>query len=137
LIVLKDGQPYLALGTPGNDGIWQRLAQVLANMIDFGMDVQHAVVAPRLIYGGFEESGTDLPPIFAAEDRLPPATLEGLKARGYTLKLIPSDEGSVNGITRDAQGFLTAGADTRRWGIDGGIMGDWVGDAVSVYAMGW
>jgi len=137
LIVLKDGRPYLALGTPGNDGIWQRLVQVLANMIDFGMDVQHAVASPRLIYGGYQETGTNLPPIFAAEDRLPQASLDGLKARGYTLKLIPSDEGSVNGVTRDPQGFLTAGADTRRWGIDGGIMGDWAGDAVSVYAMGW
>lgn len=138
IIVLKDGQPFMAVGTPGNDGIWQRMAQILVDIIDYHMDIQHAVAAPRLIYGGFQEYGTDLPPVFAAEDRLPEETLSGLRARGYTLHLIPSDEGSVNGIMRDPKtGFLMAGADPRRWGIDGGILGDWSGDAVSVYAMGW
>ncbi|MDB6168403.1 MAG: gamma-glutamyltransferase [Verrucomicrobia bacterium] len=138
LIVLKDGRPFLAIGTPGNDGIWQRMVQVLVNIVDFHMDLQHAVAAPRMIYGGFQETGTDLPPVFAAEDKLPAETLAGLRARGYTLHLIPSDEGSVNGVMRDpATGFMVAGADPRRWGIDGGIMGDWAGNAVSVYAVGW
>ena len=139
MIVLKDGQPVMALGTPGNDGIWQRLVQVVVNMVDFGMDVQHAVAAPRMIYGGYQETGTDLPPVFAAEDKLPEATLETLRTKyGYQLKLIPSDEGSVNGVVRDpATGFLLGGADPRRWGIDGGILGDWAGDANSVYAVGW
>ncbi len=138
IIVLKDGQPVMAIGTPGNDGIWQRMVQVLVNMIDFGMDIQQAVTAPRMIYGGFQETGVDLPAIFAAEDRLPAETLAGLRACGYMLNLIPSDEGSVNGIMRDpATGFMVGGADPRRWGIDGGILGDWAGDAVSVYAIGW
>jgi len=134
LIVLKDGVPVMALGTPGNDGIWQRLPQVLVNIIDFGMDIQHAVAAPRMIYGGYQETGTAIPPIFAIEDRIPAATRDALKARGYTLKLIPSDEGCLNGIVRDpATGFLQAGSDPRRWGIEG----DWYGDAASVYGIGW
>ncbi|MFI5336940.1 MAG: gamma-glutamyltransferase [Opitutales bacterium] len=134
LIVLKDGQPFMAIGTPGNDGIWQRMAQVLVNIIDFGMDIQHAVSAPRMIYGAFQETGTAIPPVFAVEDRIPEATLTDLRARGYTLKLIPSDEGSVNGIIRDpATGFLYGGADPRRWGT----VGSWAGPAVSVYAIGW
>ena len=138
IIVLKDSQPVMAIGTPGNDGIWQRMVQVLINVIDFHMDIQHAVTAPRMIYGGFQETGTDLPPTFAAEDKLPEETLAGLRAYGYILNLIPSDEGSVNGVMRDpATGFLVGGADPRRWGIDGGILGDWAGDAVSVYAIGW
>lgn len=135
LIVLdRNGAPILAIGTPGNDGIWQRMVQVLVNIFDFGMDVQHAVAAPRMIYGGFQETGTEIPPIFAVEDRLPEATLAGLRARGYTLELIHSDEGSVNGIMRDpASGFLVGGADPRRWGADDA----WAGDAASVYAIGW
>ena len=46
VIVLKEGEPVLALGTPGTEGIWQRLVQVLVNVIDFKMDIQRAVAAP-------------------------------------------------------------------------------------------
>lgn len=134
LIVLKDGQPILALGTPGRDGIWQRLPQVLVNIIDFGMDVQKAVAAPRIIYGGYQETGTEVPPIFDIEDRIPEATIAALRARGYQLDVIPSDEGSVNGVWRDpASGILVAGADPRRYGHDG----DWWGPISSVYAVAW
>ena len=33
LIVLKSGEPFMAWGTPGNDGIWQRLPQVIVNLM--------------------------------------------------------------------------------------------------------
>src|SRR5207247_9094684 len=46
-IVLKDGQPFLALSTPGGDNQDQALLQVLLNIIDFGMSPQEAVEAPR------------------------------------------------------------------------------------------
>jgi gamma-glutamyltranspeptidase/glutathione hydrolase len=134
LIVLKDGQPVLAIGTPGSDGIWQRLAQVIVNIVDFGMDVQEAVAAPRMIYGGYQETGTEIPPVFDVEDRVPAATLAALRGRGYTVAVIPSDEGSVNGVSRDpATGFLTGGADPRRFGSEG----PWWGSTSSVYAIGW
>lgn len=134
LIILKDGQPYLAIGTPGNDGIWQRMAQVLANLFDFGMDIQHAVDAPRMIYGGFEETGTKMPPIFAVEDRIPRSTMAALAGMGYQVHPIPTDEGSVNGTLRDpATGFLYGGADARRLGLEN----EWSGVSYSVYAVGW
>ncbi|MFO1456940.1 MAG: gamma-glutamyltransferase [Steroidobacteraceae bacterium] len=134
LIVLKDGQPWLAIGTPGSDGIWQRLAQVMANIVDFGMDVQSAVAAPRMIYGGYQETGTQVPPKFDIEDRIAPETVAALRAQGYELDVIPSDEGSVNGVMRDlASGFMTGGADPRRLGTEDG----WWGPVASVYAIGW
>jgi len=134
LIVLKDGRPWLALGTPGNDAIWQRLAQVLVNLIDFGMDIQHAVSAPRMIYGGFQETGTEIPPVFAVEDRIDAATVAELRVRGFDVRVIPSDEGSVNGVMRDATtGFLLGGADPRRLGNEGA----WWGPVVSVYAVAY
>ncbi len=134
LIVLRDGQPWLALGTPGSDGIWQRLVQVLVNVVDFGMDLQDAIAAPRMIYGGYQETGTDPPPVFDVEDRIPPATFAALRARGYRLQSIPSDEGSVNGVMRDpVSGFMRGGADPRRLGSEG----SWWGPVASVYAVGW
>ena len=134
IIVLKDGEPVLAIGTPGSDGIWQRLAQVLVNIFDFGMDVQSAVAAPRMILAGYQETGSDPPPTFQLEGRVPEATAAGLRAAGYTLEVIPSDEGSVNGVMRDPRtGFLFGAADPRRFGSEAG----WWGPTSSVYAIGW
>jgi len=134
LIVLKDGQPWLAIGTPGSDGIWQRLAQVIANLVDFKMDIQSAVAAPRMIYGGYQETGTEVPPKFDVEDRIAPDAIAALRAKGFEVNVIPSDEGSVNGIVRELQtGFMTGGADPRRLGTEDG----WWGPVSSVYAIGW
>jgi gamma-glutamyltranspeptidase/glutathione hydrolase len=134
VVVLKDGEPVLAIGTPGTEGIWQRLVQVLANIIDFRMDVQHAVAAPRILHGGPSRVVLDPPPLLKFEDRLPVAVADALRARGYTLNVIPDDEGSVNGVQRDPKtGLLFGGADPRRWGREPG----WWGPANSVYAVGW
>jgi gamma-glutamyltranspeptidase/glutathione hydrolase len=47
-IVLKDGKPFLAIGTPGGDSQDQQILLVLLNMMDFGMDLQAAIEAPRV-----------------------------------------------------------------------------------------
>jgi gamma-glutamyltranspeptidase / glutathione hydrolase len=134
LIVLKQGKPWLAIGTPGSDGIWQRLAQVIVNIVDFGMDIQTAVAAPRMIYGGYQETGTQVPPTFVIEDRISAQTVDSLRSKGFEIEVIPSDEGSVNGVMRDLQsGFMSGGADPRRLGTDDG----WWGPVSSVYAIGW
>ena len=135
LIVLKDGQPWLALGSPGSEGIWQRLVQVLVNVIDFKMDLQHAVAAPRIDYAGGRANLTlDPPPVFEVEERIPAATFAALRARGFTVTPTLSEGGSVNGVMRDpVTGFLTGGADPRRWSSEG----EWWGPAVSVYGIGW
>jgi gamma-glutamyltranspeptidase/glutathione hydrolase len=134
LIALKDGQPWLAIGTPGSDGIWQRLAQVIVNLVDFKLDIQSAIGAPRMIYGGYQETRTVVPPKFDAEDRISGEVIAALRAKGHEISLIPSDEGSVNGIVRDpVSGFMTGGADPRRLGTEDG----WWGPIASVYAIGW
>ena len=47
-VVMKDGRPFLAIGTPGGDSQDQQILLVLLNMIDFGRDVQAAIEAPRV-----------------------------------------------------------------------------------------
>ena len=47
-IVLKDGEPYMALGTPGGVRIFPSVMQALVNLIDHGMTLQEAVEAPRI-----------------------------------------------------------------------------------------
>ncbi len=113
-IVLRDGRAIMALGTPGGDSIWQRVAQTLVNLIDFGMNIQDAVAAPRFGYGGPEETGTSIKPIWIVEDRVPESVVDRLKAMGHEIRIVASEGGAVNGITRDpVTGLLIGGADPR------------------------
>jgi gamma-glutamyltranspeptidase / glutathione hydrolase len=122
IIVLNDGKPFMTIGTPGSNGIWQRIVQVIVNVVDFGMDVQTAITAPRMIYGGRAETGTEFKPIFKVEDRIPEATMNALRAKGYEIISVKDDDGRVNGIMIDpATGFRLGGADPREMG----------------YALGW
>jgi gamma-glutamyltranspeptidase / glutathione hydrolase len=122
LIVLKDGKPFMTIGTPGSNGIWQRIVQVIVNVVDFGMDVQSAITAPRMIYGGRAETGTEFKPVFKVEDRIPEMTINALRAKGYEITVVKDDDGRVNGIVIDpVTGFRLGGADPREMG----------------YALGW
>jgi gamma-glutamyltranspeptidase/glutathione hydrolase len=122
IIVLKDGRPFMAIGTPGSNGIWQRLVQVIANIIDFGMDVQTAITEPRMIYGGNAETGTEIRPLFKVEDRIPASTMDALRAKGYEITSVKDDYGRVNAIMIDpVTNFRLGGADPREMG----------------YALGW
>lgn len=113
-IVLKGGQAVMALGSPGGDAIWQRVTQTLVNLIDFGMNIQEAVSAPRFAYGGPQESGTAVTPVWMIEDRVAADVIDRLTAMGHEIRLVPSEGGAVNGIVRDPKtGVLTGGADPR------------------------
>ena len=46
-LVLKEGKPYLALSTPGGDNQDQSLLQLFLDVVDFGMNAEQAVEAPR------------------------------------------------------------------------------------------
>jgi gamma-glutamyltranspeptidase / glutathione hydrolase len=122
IVTNKDGQPILALGSPGGDGIWQRVPQGIMNVIDFGMDIQEACSQPRFNYGGHQETGLSLKDEWLVEDRVPAAVIEKLRSMGHTIKVVPTEGGRLNGIARDpTTGMLTGGADPR-------------GDT---YVMGW
>ncbi len=113
-IILKNGEAIMALGTPGGDGIWQRLAQVIVNVLDFGMNIQEAISAPRFTYGGHQETGSSLAAEWNVEDRIPKAVIDQLKSIGHKIKRVPSEGGGVNGIMRDPKtGALSGGADPR------------------------
>jgi gamma-glutamyltranspeptidase/glutathione hydrolase len=49
-IVFKEGKPWAALGTPGGHTIGQTVPQMVMNLVDFGMDIRKAIVAPRISF---------------------------------------------------------------------------------------
>lgn len=79
-IVLKDGQPFLVLGSPGGPTIITTVANILMGVVDFGLDIQEAVNAPRFHHQW-------LPETVLAEDRLSPDTLEILRAKGHKITM--------------------------------------------------
>ena len=113
-VVLKDGEPVMALGSPGGDGIWQRVAQVIVNVIDFKMNIQEAVAAPRIGYGGPQETGLSIKPIWRVENGISPTVVKQLQTMGHEIRVLASEGGAVNGIVRDPKtGILAGGADPR------------------------
>jgi gamma-glutamyltranspeptidase/glutathione hydrolase len=113
-VVLKDGEPFMALGSPGGDGIWQRVAQVIVNVIDFKMNIQEAVAAARIGHGGPQETGTSIKPIWRVEQAIGPNVVKQLEAMGHEIRVLASEGGAVNGIVRESKtGMLAGGADPR------------------------
>ena len=78
-IVLKDGKLFLVLGSPGGPTIITTVANILMGVVDFGLDIQEAVNAPRFHHQW-------LPDVIDVEDRLSPDTMNLLRSKGHTLK---------------------------------------------------
>jgi gamma-glutamyltranspeptidase / glutathione hydrolase len=111
-MVLKDGTPWLSFGVMGGDMQAQAHAQVLANLIDFGMDVQEAGEAPRFRDSG---SGVALESAFTADARA------GLAARGHHVIGGTGLWGGFQGILIDPKTHvLMAGSDPRKDGMAAG-----------------
>ena len=106
IIVMKDGKPVLAVGSPGGSRIIGYVAEAIVGVIDWGLDVQQAASIPHAVnrFGTYDlEAGTKTETL--AQD----LTAMGFEvtARGLTsgLHLIAIDDG------------LAGGADPRREGI--------------------
>ncbi|MDX5402173.1 MAG: gamma-glutamyltransferase, partial [Rhodobacterales bacterium] len=106
-IVLRDGAPVLAIGSPGGSSIIGYVAQALIAHLDWGMDVQQAVSMGHALnrFGVYDlEEGTD-----AA------ALAEPLRAMGYEVKIAAQTSG-LHAIAIGPDG-LQGGADPRREGV--------------------
>jgi gamma-glutamyltranspeptidase/glutathione hydrolase len=106
-IVMKDGRPVMAIGSPGGSNIISYVAEALIAMIDWKMDVQQAVSLPHFVnrFGPYDlEAGTK-----AA------AMAKDLQALGYRTKIGDQNSG-LHGIELTAAG-IEGGADPRREGV--------------------
>lgn len=89
-IALKNGKPYLAFGTPGADVQEQGKLQVFLNVVEWGMEPQLAVEAPRMQtkhpMGLINSYRTPFPRTLQIEKRVPESTRKELENMGYTIQ---------------------------------------------------
>lgn len=118
-LVLKDGKPFLAIGTPGGDNQDQQIANVLLRLLVFGEPLQASIEAPRInsnhFHGSFGKK-VDAPGELEIEDRVPAAVRADLAARGHKLDVL-GPFGVSTGIVAAGVapgGYLRGGADVRR-----------------------
>ena len=113
----RDGKLHLSMGTPGGWGILQTTPQMLMNVLDFGMNVQQAIEAPRFRY--FTERTVWM------EERFPLHVRRALEARGHEINVIEAWSRAVGGaqaIHVDGDtGVFQGGADPRRDGYAIGL----------------
>ncbi len=108
-LVLKDGQPFLALGAPGSTRIITGVAQVISKVIDHGMDIQEAIDAVRM----HDDFGT-----LILEDRVDESVKKELEAMGHELETGEAwfTFPCVQACMRTEDGTLRGAADPRRDG---------------------
>jgi gamma-glutamyltranspeptidase / glutathione hydrolase len=118
-LALREGQPWLAFSTPGGDSQDQTLLQIFLNVVEFGMNPQEAVEAPRFnseaMYSSFDDH-SDQPLTLDVEKRFEQAVLDQLRARGHKL-VVGGDWSNPTAPTmveyNPATGVIRAGADIR------------------------
>ena len=111
-IILKRGKPFMTVGTPGASRIISALAQIIINVVDFGMSIDKAIEAPRVHC---------VSRTLHVESRIPDDVIEALKSRGHEIQVRSAYDnyfGGAQGILIDpATGRLHGGADSRRDGV--------------------
>jgi gamma-glutamyltranspeptidase/glutathione hydrolase len=117
-LVMKDGQPFMITGSPGADDQCMRTIQTLLNVVEFGMNVQQAIEAPRWATRSFPASPfphTMYPGDLSLEGRIPDAVRDDLLHRGHKVAMkgpwSMNDSAAI--MVEAATGTVSAGADPR------------------------
>jgi gamma-glutamyltranspeptidase/glutathione hydrolase len=120
MIVTKEGG-VMPFGTPGGDVQIQAMVQVVLNILQFGMEVQEAIEAPRVASYSFPSSFAPFeyfPGRLAVEGAIPQETRDALAAKGHGISNWPAQTwlaGTVEVVmSNPKKGLLAAGADPRR-----------------------
>ncbi|MSQ93666.1 MAG: gamma-glutamyltransferase [Gemmataceae bacterium] len=108
MLVLRDGKPWIATGSPGGHTIVQTVPQIVMNMIDFRMDVQQAIAAPRLSF--VEPDST------AVDEGVPESVRNELTKLGHEVRVMRLGNAHGLAIEYGAKGQpqrFTGGSDPR------------------------
>jgi gamma-glutamyltranspeptidase/glutathione hydrolase len=108
-IVVKDGRPLLILGSPGGPSIITSVLQTIVNVVDFRLELQAAVDAPRVHHQWSPDT------LYVDEAEFPADVLEALRRRGHAITP-RAPKGIVQAISDDGSGWLRGAADSRGYG---------------------
>ncbi len=112
-VVLKDGELFIALGTPGAQGISQTIPQVISKVIDHDLEIQAAIESDRYRYYGNDQ--------VRLGEGIPRHTRNQLEAKGH--RILPNDSNTLWAggfhavMLNSGSGVLAGGADPRRGGL--------------------
>jgi gamma-glutamyltranspeptidase/glutathione hydrolase len=95
-IVVRDGKTFLVLGSPGSSKIITTVANVLMGVIDYGMNIQEAVNAPRF-------HNQWLPDVLNVERWFSPDTVQALQKMGYETQVGVHEGDEVHPYWSDAE----------------------------------
>ena len=117
-MAMRGGEPYLAFGTPGGDQQDQWTLQFFLNVVDFGMNLQEAIEAPKFSTAHFPSTfypHNAMPAVARIEERIDAKTRSELAARGHKIELRPAwFEGHVLAVSVDRErGIVQGGCDPR------------------------
>ena len=120
-LAMRDGKVWMPFGTPAGDVQCQSMTQLFLNVVEFGMNVQEAIEAPRVSTWSFPNSfwpHAYHPGLVGVEGRFDPQTVATLEDLGHKVEVWNDwtpRMGSMSAIEVDEQrGALFAGADLRR-----------------------
>lgn len=106
-IVVHDGKPFLVLGSPGSSKIITTVANVLMGVVDYGMNIQEAVDAPRF-------HNQWLPDVLNVEKWFSPDTVQALQKMGYHVQFGLHEGPDVGSYWSDAE-CIAIDAKTGEW----------------------
>jgi gamma-glutamyltranspeptidase/glutathione hydrolase len=95
-IVVRDGKTVLVLGAPGSSKIITTVANVLMGVVDYGMNIQDAVNAPRF-------HNQWLPDVLNVERSFLPDTVQALQKMGYNVEIGLHESGNIYPYWSDAE----------------------------------
>ncbi|MDM5223235.1 gamma-glutamyltransferase [Peribacillus sp. NJ11] len=112
--VLKDGNPFMAIGSPGGATIIASVSETIMNVLDHKMLIQDAILAPRVYSAGY--------PTVRWEPGIEQNTRLELMAKGHVYEEKPQHIGNVQAVIFDYEkGKMYGGADNTREGTVQGV----------------
>ncbi len=116
-LLMRDGRAVAAIGTPGGRTISQTTAQMLTNLIDFDMDIQQAIAAPRISFSS--------PDALVVDNGIPQSVRSALSGLGHNVRVDERGLGNAHGLTVEYGSAgkpvrFTGGADPRGEGAAAG-----------------
>ena len=113
-LLVKDGKPFMVTGSPGGPRIISTVLLTILNVVDWGMDVQAAVSAPRYHHQW-------IPDKLRVEPETPADVVNALRARGHTVDVGSRHWSAAEAIVIDPDSGLHYGGSDPR--TDGGAYG--------------